>query len=51
MSDPTQTRADRERHAFDTTDVWANTRRLHSRFNHVFDSPNTRAASALSTSG
>ena len=31
----------REQIAFDTTDVWENTRRLHRRFSHVFDSPNT----------
>jgi len=41
MSEDSQTRADRERVAFDATEVWENTRRLHRRFSHVFDSPNT----------
>jgi len=41
VDDNTQLRADRERLAFDTTDVWENTRRLHRRFSHVFESPNT----------
>ncbi|MFZ1137188.1 MAG: class I SAM-dependent methyltransferase [Candidatus Korobacteraceae bacterium] len=41
MSDDKHIRAERERIAFDTTDVWENTRRLHRRFSHVFESPNT----------
>jgi SAM-dependent methyltransferase len=39
--DETQGRSERERTAFDTTDVWENTRKLHRRFSHVFESPNT----------
>lgn len=41
MDDETQLRSERERTAFDTTDVWENTRKLHRRFSHVFESPNT----------
>jgi ubiquinone/menaquinone biosynthesis C-methylase UbiE len=36
-----QLRSDREKIAFDTTDVWENTLKLHRRFSHVFESPNT----------
>ena len=41
MNDDNHDRPSRERIAFDTTDVWENTRRLHRRFSHVFESPNT----------
>jgi SAM-dependent methyltransferase len=41
VADDKDIRAERERIAFDTTDVWENTRRLHRRFSHVFESPNT----------
>lgn len=41
VGDDKHIRAERERIAFDTTDVWENTRRLHRRFSHVFESPNT----------
>jgi SAM-dependent methyltransferase len=41
VSDEARARSERERAAFDTTDVWENTRRLHRRFSHVFESPNT----------
>ena len=41
MDDAKRLRADREKTAFDTTNVWNNTLRLHRRFSHVFESPNT----------
>ena len=41
VDDAKRHRADREKIAFDTTDVWENTRKLHRRFSHVFESPNT----------
>lgn len=41
VSDDINRRSNRERVAFDTTDVWEHTRRLHRRYSHVFDSPNT----------
>jgi SAM-dependent methyltransferase len=41
VDDVTRLRAEREKTAFDTTNVSDNIRRLHRRFSHVFESPNT----------
>ncbi len=41
LSDQSDLRADREKTASDTTDVWENSVKLKRRFMHVFQSPNT----------